>query len=191
MKIIFIFFITTNLLAQDLKPIQKLWPLQESVLKELYEGKIIADTNANTIKDILEFEIKAMALYKNNCKKMLKKFSLLENYPEFISFVKKSSFDENKKLWTLVIDHSLLPFSMLMHILTDRPTKVGIYHYQFPTGFLKDLKGTLYIIDHNNRCLLFSNAFYRGVKTKFPDTLLEFFSKSLLVIGGEYLMRKI
>ena len=70
-----------------------------------------------------------------------------------------------------------------------RITKVGSYEFVFDQGFLKDLKGTIYVVNYKNRCLFFTKAQWTGPSTGFPDIIFEFFSQTLAKISMEKLFR--
>src|SRR5690606_421010 len=99
-----------------------------------------------------KFEMKAMALHNKKCEVPLKKISRLEDFPNLISFLKTSDYDEASKLWTVKADHALLPYPMVVHIIVERPTKEGDYEFIFPSGMFTGLKGKFSIKNINNRC---------------------------------------
>lgn len=159
--------------------------------KILSEAKVLkTKTKTNDDDDEHTFTLKAMALHSRNCKKVIRKLSLLEEYANWIDFIKKSDYDENSKLFTLRADHPLLPFPMLIHILVDRPTKEGRYPFSFPTGIFTGLTGSFEIIEINKQCFFYGESFWQGKLTRIPAFVIEIFSETLSKIGGEVLMRK-
>lgn len=161
---------------------QKTYLLNNKILSE---AKVLKDN-----KDEHTFTLRAMALHNRNCKKVLRKLSLLEEYANWIDFIKKSEYDNNSKLFTLKADHPLLPFPMLIHIIVDRPTQEGRYPFSFPTGIFTGLTGSFEIIEINRQCFFYGESFWQGKLTRIPGFVIEVFSETLSKIGGEILMRK-
>jgi len=168
------------------------WELSKTEKTYLKQGKVLAISNVfSKQKKTQSFGLKSMAMHKKSCRKVLRKLSLLEYYSEWISFIKKSTYKESAKLFTLLAKHPLLPFPMLVHIIVDRPKKVGIYPFTFPTGIFKGLKGQFEIIDYQGGCLFMAKSYWQGKHTGINDLVIEIFSETLSKLGGDVLMRKV
>jgi hypothetical protein len=115
---------------------------------------------------------------------------MLEKYQDWISFIKSSKYSEDRKLFTVKADHTLLPYPMIVHIITERPTKPGAYKFSFPTGMFAGLTGTYTIKDINNRCLIYAESSWEGKKTAIPNLVIELFVEGLSKTGAELLIRK-
>ena len=134
--------------------------------------------------------MKAVSFHPKTCKKALRKLQLLENYSEWIDFIKISKYNDKTKLLTIFADHMLLPYPMIVHINVERPTKPGIYKFSFPTGIFTGLAGTFHITEINHQCLLFAKSYWSGTPTSIPDLVIELFSEGLAKLGGDILIRK-
>lgn len=169
----------------------KFWKLTHTETKYLNEHKILAISKVSSKNEQQSFKLKAMAKHPKKCTKVLRRLSQLENFKDWISFIKESTYQDENKLFTLRAEHTLLPFPMIIHILVDRPTKIGKYPFTFPTGMFKGLKGHFEIKEFEGQCLFYATSFWNGKKTKIPDVGIEIFSETLTKIGGEILMRKL
>ncbi len=145
---------------------------------------------STTLKRYQSFTLNAAGLHKNNCVTVLRKLSMLEKYQDWISFIKSSTYNEERKLFTVKADHTLLPYPMIVHIIMDRPTKPGVYKFTFPTGMFAGLKGTYTIKEINKRCLIYAESAWQGNKTSIPNMVIELFVEGLSKSGAELLMRK-
>lgn len=167
------------------------WDLSKTQREYLLDHKVLALSDVNTDDaGIQHFKLKAAALHKKTCTKVLRKLSMLEEYHNLVSFIKSSTYDEKSKLFTIKADHPVLPYPMIVHIIVDRPTKMGIYHFVFPTGMFRGLKGYFEITETNKKCLFFATSTWSGKKDRLPDFVIELFSETLSKLGGELLMRK-
>jgi hypothetical protein len=170
--------------------VKSLWKLSKTQKKYLNNGEIIADSNVTDSKGIQNFDLKAIALHKNTCSKVLRKLSLLEQYSTWIDFIKSSQYNEKARLFTLTADHTLLPYPMIIHIIVDRPTKEGKYPFRFPTGIFRGLTGHFDIKQVEKKCIFFAKSSWSGKKTRLPNFAIEIFSETLSKLGGAILMRK-
>lgn len=166
------------------------WKLNETEKKYLEKGEILANADVADHNQKQVFQMQATGLHTKKCRKVLRKLSLFENYPEWISFVKKLTYNDESHLLTMHADHPLLPFPMIVHIIVKRPTKTGKYSFVFPTGIFKGLKGYYEIKEFDQQCFFYAESFWQGAKTKIPSMVIELFSETLAKIGGEVLMRK-
>jgi len=189
--IIFLVFIPVVKANNLLEYTNKVWKLNQSEYQYLQKGQILAVSKVTSIDNKQQFHLKAMALHPNKCSRVLRKLSQLENFSQWISFIKKSTYSDESKLFTLRAEHTLLPFPMIVHIIVDRPTKVGTYPFTFPTGLFTGLKGHFEIKDIDNKCLFYATSFWKGKPTRVPNLIIEIFSEGLTKMGGDILMRKI
>ena len=188
---IFFFLMSSHLYSQDMESyIQSKWKLSKTQIEYLHKGKVLAQSQVKSKEKTQKFDLKAMAYHSVRCSKALRKLSLLESYNDYIGFIKSSKYNDKNKLFTLTADHTLLPTPMIIHIIVDRPTKMGKYPFTFPTGIFRGLKGYFEITEFNKRCLLYAQSHYNGKASRFPDIVIEMFSETLSKLGGELLMRK-
>lgn len=166
------------------------WNLSKTQRNYLKKGDIIVDADVNSKKGKQSFKLNAFAMHTKKCRKVLRKLSMLENYSDWIGFIKKSTYNEKSHLFTLKADHPLLPFPMIVHIIVERPTKQGKYPFTFPTGMFRGLQGYFEITQPNKQCLFYAESFWKGKKTKLPNFVIELFAETLSKVGGGILMRK-
>jgi hypothetical protein len=166
------------------------WKLSKTHIKYLEKGKVIANSEVDSDSGKQTFDLKAGALHTKKCRKVLRKISRLEDYKNWIGFIKSSSYIKKSHLFTIKADHPLLPYPMIVHIIVERPTKQGKYPFTFPTGMFAGLQGYFEISEFNNRCFFYAESHWHGKETKLPNFVIEIFSETLSRIGGEVLMRK-
>src|SRR5690606_30666807 len=104
-----------------------------------------------------------------NCTRAMRKLSLYENYHNYMDFIKTSSYNDKTQKFTFTIEHTLLPYNMVVRFKIPRITKEGHYPFTFEDGFLKDLKGTIIVQEIGKYCLLGLKADWRGPETKIPN----------------------
>jgi hypothetical protein len=166
------------------------WKLTKTSLDYLNNGEILAESSVSSADKNQSFDLKAAAVHPKNCTKVLRKLSMLENYDEWISFIKKSDYSDERSLATIKADHVLLPYPMIVHILVKRPTKPGVYPFSFPTGIFKGLSGTFTIDERQGKCMVFSKSHWSG-KKQIPDFVVSIFAETLTKLAGKILFRKI
>lgn len=166
------------------------WKLNETSMKFIEKGEILSEAEVDDKDGQQSFTLKAVGIHPKKCSIALRKISMLEKYEDWLSFIKKSTYQEKQKLFTVRADHTLLPYPMIVHIITKRPTKVGEYDFSFPTGMFAGLKGKYIIRDYNKRCLIYANSYWKGKKTKIPNIVIEYFVEGLTKLGAELLIRK-
>ena len=115
---------------------------------------------------------------------------MFESYTDWIDFVKKSTYHEKSKLFTVKAEHTLLPYPMVVHIIVERPEKIGDYDFYFPTGIFTGLKGKFEIREFDGQCWVYGHSYWEGKHTGIPNLVIEVFSETLSRIGGEILMRR-
>lgn len=168
----------------------KHWKLSDTAIKSLKDKEILSDAEVETKGNQQNFKMRGAALHNKKCATVLRKLSRLEEYENWIDFIKSSNYKEANNLFTIKADHALLPYPMIVHIFVKRPTKQGEYPFTFPTGIFTGLTGNFIIKEINGRCGIYVQSYWEGKKTKIPDLVIELFSETLARIGGEVLMRK-
>lgn len=172
-------------------------PYKKKLKEKILDGEIFSESKVKSstliemglVKQIQELHFTIAGLHEKSCDYALKKLSLYENYSQFIDFVKESKYDEKNQEINFLLDHALLPYSMRLIFKLPRIEKPGAYPFTFELGILKNLHGTIYAIDHKNRCLFFTKADWEGPHTGFPDLLFELFSQTLSKLTMERLFR--
>ncbi len=169
----------------------KRWKISSALVSDLLKGaihtRVDAQTNEEKKQQKLSFAI--AGLHPANCQKALRKLSLYEQFEDFLPLVKKSLYDEQKKRMQLHLAAPILPFKMVLIIDVDRISKVGNYPYSFPTGFFPGLKGTVRIIEVNNRCFFSTDADWSGKESKLSSWIIETAAPFLSKTSMEKLFR--
>jgi hypothetical protein len=176
----------------------KLTNFNKKHVKMAYDGEIQAiskvksfnklDNKDSSIKH-QKLEFKMIGVHPNKCRKALRKISLYEEYSDFIGFIKKVSFSESRKRLSFHINHTLMPYPMVLQINIGRVSGPGVYPYSFAKGIFSGLKGNIVIKDYKKRCLISINNKWSGKHTKIPNLVIEIFSQTLMRIGMEKVFR--
>ena len=183
--------LSVSLCAEDLN--HNVLPYKKKLKEKILEGSIFSESRVKSLtiadKKIQELNFSIAGLHEKNCTYALKTLSLYEGYSKFLDFVKESSYNEKDEVINFKLSHTLLPYDMRLLFKLPRITKPGNYNFIFEEGILKDLKGTIFVINHQNQCLFYSKAQWRGPTTGFPDLIFEFFSQTLSKLTMEKLFR--
>lgn len=196
-KFIFLipFFLTLlvsfSLCGEDLN--HNVLPYKKKLKEKILNGQIFSEASVSSStqgpKKNQELHFSIAGLHQKSCSYALRTLSQYENYNKLLDFVKKSSYEtQNKEIHFLLV-HPLLPYDMELIFKLPKITQVGMYSFVFEQGILKNLKGTIYVIEHNNRCLFYAKADWEGPSTGFPNIVLEVFSKTLAKLAMEKLFR--
>jgi len=170
--------------------ISEKWNSQSQILKNLQNQEVISEAEAQQLNEAQQsLRLKVIALHPRTCQRGLKKISLYENYKSHMSFLKTSEYDEKKQMVHFVIDHSLLPYAMVLNFKLPRITKDSVTHYTFTHGLFKNLQGDTHVQSIGNRCVYFMKADWTGESTKLNASIVEAFAQTLTKIGLEHLMR--
>lgn len=169
--------------------INKDWTLSENQWESLTNGDVVADAEASTSHHLQKMSYKVAGIHSRVCRVALRKISQYESYSSFMSFVKKSHYDENKKMIELLLDHSLMPYSMILRFQIPRIQNVGRYPYQFNEGIFVGLAGEIIVEDIQGRCLLMMKGSWQGAPTNISSGILEIFTQTVIQLGLENLIR--
>lgn len=188
-KIVFLIglFLANSLWGEELK-FENL-PYKKNIKENILEGKIFSESNVRAYDEIQNLKFSIAGLHPKSCKYALKTLSLYEEYSRYISFVKKSSYNEENKEINFTLSHILLPYDMLLIFKLPRITTTGIYPFTFEIGILKGLQGKIYASNYADRCLFYSTAEWTGPDTGFPNIIFELFSQTLSKLSMEILFR--
>ncbi|MDO9181699.1 MAG: hypothetical protein Q7U04_04785 [Bacteriovorax sp.] len=190
-KIIYLtlFFLSNLVCSQEIK-LENL-PYKKNIKENILEGQIFSEANvksSNLNKDqSLNFSI--AGLHSKSCTYVLKTLSLYEEYSNYLSFVKFSQYNEQKQEINFLLSHPLLPYDMVLIFKLPRITAPGTYPFIFDIGILKNLHGTINVINHQDRCLFYSYAQWSGPHTGFPNMVFELFTQVLSKLSMEMLFR--
>ena len=156
-------------------------------MEKLKKGTIIADSVVKTKGPTQSLGLSVFGLHRLPCAPVWGKLSLYENYKKYLDLVDQSTYNEKTQELFLLVDHTLLPFSMSLHFKLPRIRGPGKYPFTFTSGFLKGLLGTIEVRERQGRCLLIGRANWEGSKTKIPDGVFELFTKTLLKLAAQKL----
>lgn len=190
-KFIFLllFFFTNALCSQELK-LENL-PYKKNIKENILKGQVFSESSVKSLNSTKEQSLtfSIAGLHPKSCTYALKTLSLYEEYAHFLSFIKESQYNEQKKEINFVLSHILLPYDMRLIFKLPRITSPGAYPFVFEIGILKNLQGKIYVSDHAGRCLFYSNAQWQGPNTGFPNIMFELFSQALSKLSMEILFR--
>jgi hypothetical protein len=168
----------------------KYFSLSEGQLNDLLKGEVVSTGKVDSpTPDVQVLTLFVSGVHPRNCTKALRKLSLYENYHNYMDFIKTSKYDEKTQKFTFTVDHTLLPFPMIVGFKIPRITKEGHYPFVFEDGFLKDLKGTVIAQEMGKYCLLGLKADWKGPKSKIPNVVFATFVQTIGRIGLENLIR--
>lgn len=177
---------TSNSSANEPKD---LFNLSFTMLRKLKKGVIVADSEVKTTDKQQELKMKVIGLHPKSCDFALPKLALYENYYQYLDLVKKSVYNDATNNLYLKVDHSLLPFSMVLYFKIPRIDKPGHYQFIFDRGFLKGLVGKIHIKKYEGRCLMTARADWKGPVSKIPDSVFQMFTTTLSRLTVETLFR--
>lgn len=174
-------------ISDELKPF---FTLSDGQMEDVLKGDVISTGKVSTPKPKeQQMMLFTTGIHPRNCNRAMRKLSLYENYPQYIDFIKSSKYDEATQRITFTVDHTLLPFPMVVSFKIPRITKEGHYPFVFEDGFMKDLKGTVIVKEIGKFCLMGLKADWRGPETKIPNLPFEMFMQTAGKIGLEHLIR--
>ena len=165
--------------------------LQKNIQDHLESNNTYIFSNVTSEKEIQNFNFKAIGLHQQDCHSAMKVIGQYENYQNHVSFITKSTY-QNERI-NLSLSSAFLPFDMVLNFKLPRITGEGTYPFIFDNGFLRDLKGDIYVqkCSKNKKfnCLIGMQAQWSGPKTKIPDYIFEMFTKTIGEIGLSKLFR--
>lgn len=164
--------------------------LTSSQKKVFSQGDILAYANVNSPSEKQQkLDLIVAGVHPRNCVRAMRKIGLYENYSKFIDFIKKSDYNPSTTQLTFTIDHTLLPYAMIMSFKLPRINGVGSYPFVFEHGFLKNLKGEIGVQELDKFCVLTLKANWQGPDSGLPNLALEMFAQTLSKLGLEHLIR--
>ncbi len=164
--------------------------LTDSQKKLFSSGDILSTaTVTSPTEKTQSLKLFVAGVHPRNCVRAMRKISLYESYDKFIDFIKESKYDPQSTQLSLTIDHTLLPYTMIMSFKLQRITGVGEYKFMFEHGFLKDLQGTIGVQNLDKFCVLTLKADWNGPDSHLPNIALEIFAQTLSKLGLEHLIR--
>ena len=174
-------------ILDELKPF---YAPSEGQTEDLLKGEVISTGKVDSPTDIeQQMMLFTTGVHPRNCKRVMRKLSMYENYSSYIDFIKKSEYNTQKGEVSFVIDHLLIPFPMRLTFKIPRITKEGVYPFTLDHGFLKDLRGTIVVKDIGKFCLLGLKADWRGPETPIPNLAFSAFIQTVGKMGLEHLIR--
>jgi hypothetical protein len=183
-----------DLPTRFIEPIQTevkpFFSLSEGQLSDLLKGEVISQGKVKTpAPKKQELALFVVGIHPRNCTRAMRKLALYENYHQYMDFIKSSTYDEKNQKFSFVVDHTLLPFAMIVKFKIPRIKGEGHYPFIFEDGFLKDLKGTVIVSDQDKHCLLALKADWNGPETVIPNIIFGTFLETVGKLGLEHLIR--
>jgi hypothetical protein len=173
--------------SKELKPF---YSVSEGQIEDLLKGEVIStgkvDSPSEKEQQMFLF---VSGIHPRNCTRAMRKLSLYENYHQYMDFIKSSKYDEKTQKFTFTVDHTLLPFPMIVGFKIERITKEGVYPFTFEEGFLKGLVGKVVVKEVGKFCLMSLKTDWRGPDSKIPDVVFGTFVQTVGKLGLEHLIR--
>jgi hypothetical protein len=182
-------FLSFSIFAQE-NPIFKL-NYSENILKRVDKGELISSAvvEFDEGKKIQSFKVFGLGYHKRNCKTAMRKISVYENFPNYLSIINKSSYDENKKIANFQISPPILSKDIDVYIKIERIKDQGHYPFKFVSGFFTALDGSIDLTDFENRCLFHVSASWSGPYSDVPSPILKLFLEAIIKMGFDNLFR--
>jgi hypothetical protein len=185
------FFLPLNLFSNQIEnPLNKL-NYSEKIQERVNQGEIISYSVVEYQEDnkIQTFEVYGLGYHKRTCKVAMRKLSAYENFPNYLSIINKSTYEEKKNILNFQISPPILSNDIDVYIKIDRIKDHGNYPFQFVSGFFTALKGNIELNDYNNRCLFHVTASWSGPYSDIPSPILKLFLEVIIKTGMENLFR--
>jgi hypothetical protein len=167
--------------------------LDKNLKEKILQGDLLAVSKVTDSevehKKFQHLDFYVTGLHQKSCSFALVKLSQYENYKNYLNFVSQSRYDESLGRIHLLLETKILPTKMILNFKIPRINKEGSYSYEFDQGFLKGLRGTINVSAHGDRCFFYTDAFYYGPHTGYPNFLFEFFSQTLSKLSIQSLFR--
>lgn len=185
------FFLSLNLFSEQIEnPLSKL-NYSEKIQERVNQGEIIsyAVVDYHPDKKIQTFEVYGLGYHKRNCKVAMRKISVYENFPNYLSIINKSSYNEKNNIVNFQISPPILSNDIDVFIKIDRIKGPGKYPFQFVSGFFTALTGNIELEDYQGKCLFHVKASWSGEYSDIPSTILKIFLEVIIKTGMENLFR--
>lgn len=174
-------------LLKELKPF---FAVSEGQTEELLKGGVISSGHVTSpTEKEQQMMLFVSGIHQRNCTRAMRKLSLYENYHNYMDFIKESKYDEKTQKFSFTVEHTLLPFPMIVAFKIPRITKEGHYPFVFEDGFLKDLRGTVIVKELGKFCILGMKTDWRGPESKIPNVIFETFIETVAKLELEHLIR--
>ena len=165
------------------------WESSTRFTDDLLDGDVISRADVVGANTLQKMNARVVGLHPRSCERGLKKISRYESYPQHMSFVKEASYDDKTQQVRFLLDHTVLPFPMVLAFKIPRITKPGVTSFVFPHGIFAGLTGTIHVAPVGNRCVYFLKADWHGKSTGLPDVVVSTFAQTLIKMGLEHLIR--
>lgn len=164
------------------------------MLKKLQQGEILTlshveNTSQAQNRSQQKLIFRHLGMHQKNCRQVMARLGRYENYQDYLDFIKKSTYEESTQILFFTFDSPLMPFPLSLTFQLPRIQGPGVYPFLFTKGIFPNLKGTINVVDHKERCLFFLKAEWQGPHTGIPNLIIEVFSQTLAQKGTEKLFR--
>lgn len=184
------FIALTRAQENELKNIlNEVWGAPIKFTPDLLKGDVVAVGNAQSENNLQTMGTKVVGLHPRTCAAGLRKISRYEQYSKHMSFLKESNYSDKDQKIFFLIDHTVLPYPMVLRFKIPRITSPGDYSFTFEDGIFKGLIGKISIRSIGNRCLYFMKVDWKGPSTKIPNIVVSAFAQTLSKLGLEHLIR--
>ncbi len=132
-------------------------------------------------------------LHSKSCQLALSRISQYARYSEWVGLIKESRYHLKRQEIFFRLDHTLLPFSMVLQFQLPPMKAPGDYPFRFASGFLQGLTGTIAVREKRmggkRRCLFSLKADWQGPHSGIASTPFAFFARVLGVLTMEKLFK--
>lgn len=166
-----------------------------SNLEYLNDNRVIVNSVVETAKKGNEEQqkmvVRVAGIHGKSCAESSVTLAQYEKYKDYITFVKSSDYKDGKVYLTLKAEPIPVQFSLDLKI--ERLKDPGIYPYLMGVGIFEGMTGEVHFYDfvdtksQKKKCFYYSDAFWQGKHTGYPNILVETFTTTIAKKGLERL----
>ncbi len=160
-------------------------------MSKVKAGEVISYSLVESAKEVnkQKLYLYVTGIHPKSCSRALRKIQMYESYKDFIDFVTESTYDEKENRINLLFEHSVLPNKMRLKFKIPRIKAPGRYPFLFDWGIFTGLKGTIFVADYQDKCVLMMVADWMGKDTGYSDIVMGAFTQTLSRMALEKLIR--
>ncbi len=161
----------------------------------LLEGRVIVNSVVENVEMKPEQQQKMVVtvagVHGKTCAESAITLSQYEKFKDYITFVKTSDYRDGKVYLTIKADPIPVVFSLDLKI--ERIKEPGIYPYLMGLGIFQGMTGTVQFYNYldektqKKKCFYYSDAYWQGKDTGYPNLLMETFTATIAKKGLERL----
>lgn len=135
--------------------------------------------------------VQVAGIHGNNCTDSAIVLSQYEKFKNYITFVKSSDYRDGKVYLTLKADP--IPVEFALDLKIERIKEPGIYPFLMGLGIFQGMTGSVQFYEYEDdktkkkKCFYFSDAYWQGKDTGYPNLIMETFTATIAKKGLERL----